>query len=165
MGPLEGVSLRRDRATAGYQRICFFRSFFCSICFKGHAQCGALNLVQATRAGWARLTPQQRERFFQAGLKAALRLDRLKFRAWLLRRVRNPPLAAPIDPARFSISDADLAILLKAALEAPGKVAAARRTGTRPMTVRFLTGIDCPKYGPNCRIPDDPPTWLSDRVC
>ena len=124
-----------------------------------------VDLVQATMAGWTRLTPSQRERFFQAGLKAALRLDRLKFRAWLLRRVRNPPLAAPIDPARFSISDADLAILLKAALEAPGKVAAARRTGTRPMTVRFLTGIDCPKYGPNCRIPDDPPTWLSDRVC
>ena len=36
--------------------------------------------------GWARLNPQQRERFFQAGLKAALRLDRLEFRAWLLRQ-------------------------------------------------------------------------------
>ena len=62
--------------------------------------------------GWARLNPQQRERFFQAGLKAALRLDRLEFRAWLLRRVRTAPLAPPIDPARFAISDADMAALL-----------------------------------------------------
>ena len=45
-------------------------------------------------AGWARLTPSQRERFFQAGLKAALRLDRLEFRAW---RLRNPLRAAAID--------------------------------------------------------------------
>ena len=52
-----------------------------------------IDLVQATMAGWARLTPSQRERFFQAGLKAALRLDRLEFRAWLLRRLKNPPLA------------------------------------------------------------------------
>ena len=55
-----------------------------------------IDLFEATMQGWARLTPQQRERFFQAGLKAALRLDRLKFRAWLLRRVRTAPLAAPI---------------------------------------------------------------------
>ena len=72
-----------------------------------------VDLVQATMAGWTRLTPSQRERFFQAGLKAARRLDRLEFHAWLLRRLKNPPLAAPIDPARFSISDADLAILLR----------------------------------------------------
>lgn len=74
-----------------------------------------VDLVQATMAGWARLSPLQRERFFRAGLKAALRLDRLEFRAWLLRRLKNPPLVAPIDPARFSISDADLAILLRSA--------------------------------------------------
>ena len=74
-----------------------------------------IDLVAATMQSWSRLDPQQRERFFQAGLKAALRLDRLEFRAWLLRRLRNPPLAAPIDPARFVISDADLAILLRSA--------------------------------------------------
>ena len=62
--------------------------------------------------GWARLDAAQRQRFFQAALKAALRLDRLEFRAWLLRRLRNPPLAEPIDPARFAISDADIALLL-----------------------------------------------------
>ena len=74
-----------------------------------------IDLFEATMQGWSRLDPAERERFFQAGLKAALRLDRLKFRAWLLRRLKNPPLAAPIDPARFSISDADLAILLRSA--------------------------------------------------
>ena len=63
--------------------------------------------------GWARRNPQQREKFFQAGLKAALRLDRLQFREWLRKRLRHPPLAAPIDPARFAISDRDMALLLK----------------------------------------------------
>ena len=68
-----------------------------------------VDLVQATMAGWAQLTPQQRERFVQAGLKAALRLDRLEFRAWLLRRLRNTPPAAPDDLTAFAISDADRA--------------------------------------------------------
>ena len=77
--------------------------------------------------GWARLDDRQRDRFFQAGLKAALRLDRLEFRAWLLRRVRTAPLAAPIDPARFAISDADITLLMRAAREAPGE---ARPDGT-----------------------------------
>ena len=72
-----------------------------------------VDLFKATMQGWARLNPQQRERFFQAGLKAALRLDRREFRAWLLRRVRTEPLAAPIDPACFAISDRDMALLLK----------------------------------------------------
>ena len=39
-----------------------------------------IDLFEATMQGWARLTPQQRERFFQAGLKAALRLERQEFR-------------------------------------------------------------------------------------
>jgi hypothetical protein len=72
-----------------------------------------IDLVQATMAGWARLNPQQRQRFAEAFLRAALRLDRLELRAWLLRRLRNPPLAAPIDPASFAISDADMALLMK----------------------------------------------------
>jgi hypothetical protein len=79
-----------------------------------------IDLFEATMQGWARLNPQQRERFFQTGLKAALRLDRLEFRAWLLRRLRNPPLAAPIDPTRCMLGDADIALLLKAAREPPG---------------------------------------------
>jgi len=69
--------------------------------------------------GWARLDPQQRDRFFQAGLKAALRLDRLKFRAWLLRRVRTAPLAAPTHPACFAISDRDMAALLQTLVSEP----------------------------------------------
>jgi hypothetical protein len=48
-----------------------------------------VDLVEATMQGWARLNPSQRERFFQAGLKAALRLQPREFRAWLLRRVRT----------------------------------------------------------------------------
>ena len=77
-----------------------------------------VDLFEATMQGWARLNPTQRERFFQAGLKAALRLDRLEFRAWLLRRLKNHPLAAPVDLARFAISDGDMALLLKTSLRA-----------------------------------------------
>ena len=77
------------------------------------------------RAVVARLDAGRRERFFQAGLKAALRLDRLEFRAWLLRRVRTSPLSPPIDLARFTISDADIAHLLRTARNAPGSEAAA----------------------------------------
>ena len=74
--------------------------------------------------GWARLDAAQRQRFFEAFLKAALRLDALALRAWLRRRLKNPPLAEPIDPASFIFADADIALLLKAAREAPGEAAA-----------------------------------------
>ena len=70
------------------------------------------DLFEATMQGWARLNASQRPRFFEAFVKAALRLDRLELRAWLRRRLQNPPLAEPIDPARFTISDADIAALL-----------------------------------------------------
>jgi hypothetical protein len=71
------------------------------------------DLTEATMEGWARLDAVQRHRFFEAFVKAALRLDRLELRAWLRRRLKNPPLAAPIDPASFAISDADMALLMK----------------------------------------------------
>ena len=71
-----------------------------------------IDLVAKTLEGWSRLSPAQREKFFQSGLKAALRLGGPEFRRWLLRRVRTAPLAAPIDPACFSISD-DMVALLK----------------------------------------------------
>ncbi|MET3970829.1 hypothetical protein [Bradyrhizobium sp. S3.9.1] len=80
-----------------------------------------IDLFEATMQGWARLDAAQRERFFKAGLKAALRLDRREFRAWLLRRVRTAPLAPPIDPARFAISEVDMALLMRAAREVPGE--------------------------------------------
>jgi hypothetical protein len=73
----------------------------------------AIDLVAATVEGWSRLDAAQREKFFKAGLKAAVRLGGPEFRRWLLRRVRTAPLAAPIDPAAFAISDRDLALLLK----------------------------------------------------
>jgi hypothetical protein len=53
-----------------------------------------------------------------------VRLDRLELRAWLRRRLQYPPLAAPIDPASF-IADVDIALILRAAREAPGESAAA----------------------------------------
>ena len=70
------------------------------------------DLAEAAMTGWRRLDAAQRERFFEAFLNAALRLDRLQLRAWLRRRLQYPPLAAPIDPARY-IPDVDLTLLLK----------------------------------------------------
>jgi hypothetical protein len=77
------------------------------------------DLFEATMQGWARLNPSQRERFFQAGLRAALRLERQEFGDWLLRRIGEPPLAAPVDPARFAISQADIALLMRSTRLAP----------------------------------------------
>jgi hypothetical protein len=74
-----------------------------------------VDLVETTMQAWARLDPEQRDRFFRFGLKAAVRLDRLEFRAWLLRRLRNPPLSRPADPAAFAISETDVALLLNQA--------------------------------------------------
>jgi hypothetical protein len=71
------------------------------------------DLTEATMQGWATLDAAQRQRFFEAFVKAALRLDRLELRAWLRRRLQYPPLAVPIHPASFAISDADMALLLK----------------------------------------------------
>ena len=75
------------------------------------------DLFETTMQAWARLNPQQRERFFQAGLKAALRLERQEFREWLMRRLIEPPLAAPVDPSHFAISKADIASLMRSARE------------------------------------------------
>jgi hypothetical protein len=126
-GPSESVSLCGDRATAPIENIsvfCFCAFVFCSILFSRERDMRRIDLYEATMMGWGRLDAAQRERFFRAGLKAALRLDRLEFRAWLLRRLQFAPLAAPIDPASFAISDADIAILMRAARHAPGDAAA-----------------------------------------
>jgi hypothetical protein len=82
------------------------------------------DLTEATMQGWARLDAAQRQRFFEAFLKAALRLDALALRAWLRRRLKNPPLAEPIDLANLIFADADIASLLRAAGKAPGEAAA-----------------------------------------
>ena len=111
-GPSEDVSNRGDRATAHLQHICVFR-FLCLIRFsKGNAM-RAIDLVAATLEAWQRLNPAQRDQFFEAFVSAALRLDRVAMRDWLRKRLRNRPLAAPIDLARYAISDADMAALLK----------------------------------------------------
>ncbi|OSJ36859.1 MULTISPECIES: hypothetical protein [Bradyrhizobium] len=75
------------------------------------------DLTEATMQGWARLDAAQRQRFFEAFVAAALRLDRLELRAWLRRRLKNPPLAPPFDPARL-LGDADIALVLRATGEA-----------------------------------------------
>ena len=72
-----------------------------------------VELTEAVMAGWTRLDATQRDQFFHAFLRAALRLNALDLRAWLRRRLRTAPLAAPIDPAAFAITDADVAALLK----------------------------------------------------
>jgi hypothetical protein len=82
-----------------------------------------VDLFEATMAGWARLDAAQREKFFAAFVRAALRLDRIALRAWLRRRLQYPPLAA-IDPTAFTISDVDIALLIRAAAKAPGEAAA-----------------------------------------
>ena len=77
-----------------------------------------IDLVEATTVAWERLSPLQRGQFFRAFVSAALRLDRVPMRDWLRKRLQNPPLAAPIDPASFIFADADIASLLRAAGEA-----------------------------------------------
>ena len=83
----------------------------------------AIDLVEATTVAWERLSPSQRDRFFRSFVSAALRLDRVAMRDWLRKRLRNRPLAAPVDLTRFAISDADIAILLRAG-NPPGESAA-----------------------------------------
>ena len=80
-----------------------------------------IDLAAITLEGWSRLDERQRQRFAEMFLRAALRLGGTELRRWLRRRVRTAPLAAPIDPARFAISDADIALLMRAAREAPGE--------------------------------------------
>ena len=71
-----------------------------------------VDLFEATMQGWARLDDRQRDRFFRAFVSVALRIDWVAMRDWLRKRLRNRPLAAPVDPSRFVISD-DMALLLK----------------------------------------------------
>jgi hypothetical protein len=71
-----------------------------------------IDLVAATLEAWQRLNPSQRDQFFEAFVSAALRLDRVAMRDWLRKRLRNRPLAAPVDLTHFAISD-DMALLLK----------------------------------------------------
>ncbi len=96
---------------------------FAEFAFQRLARMRRTELTEATMGGWARLNAAQRQRFFEAFVKAALRLERLELRAWLRRRLKNPPLAAPIDLARFTISDGDMALLMRAEVRrAPGFV-------------------------------------------
>src|SRR6476661_6032899 len=72
-----------------------------------------IDLAAITLESWSRLDDRQRQRFAEMFLRAALRLGGPELRRWLRRRVRTAPLAAPVDLARFAISDGDLALLLK----------------------------------------------------
>ena len=86
----------------------------------------AIDLVEATTVAWERLSPSQRDRFFRSFVSAALRLDRVAMRDWLRKRLRNRPLAAPVDLTRFTVSDGDLASMLKQ-LKADGADRGTRR--------------------------------------
>jgi hypothetical protein len=96
-----------------------------------------IDLVSATLEGWARLNPKQRDRFLEAGVKAALRLGPKGFRHWLLRRVRSPPLAPPIDLADFAISARDMTALLDA-LDRDRRLTHPRRSQDRPSSGSLL---------------------------
>ena len=72
-----------------------------------------IDLAAITLESWARLDDRQRQRFAEMFLRAGPRLGGPEFRHWLRRRVRTAPLAAPVDLAAFSISDRDLASMLK----------------------------------------------------
>ncbi|UFX47067.1 hypothetical protein HAP47_0010520 [Bradyrhizobium sp. 41S5] len=105
----------RDRTPFACLQFLFFEVHLLNAFQRAREMPPRADLFEATMQGWARLKPQQRERFFQAGLKAALRLDRQQFREWLMRRLIEPPLAAPVDPASFAISQADIALLMRSA--------------------------------------------------
>jgi hypothetical protein len=55
--------------------------------------------------------PAAARQVFPSGLAGSAEAP--QFRAWLLRRLKNHPLVAPVDPTRFIYADADLAALLK----------------------------------------------------
>ena len=99
-GPSENVRNCRDRATAGLQHICNF-GFLCFVCpirfTKGNAKMRAIDLAEATTGSLGAASRSQRDRFFRAFVSAALRLDRVAMRDWLRKRLRNRPLAAPVD--------------------------------------------------------------------
>jgi hypothetical protein len=80
--------------------------------FKREPRMRRIDLAAITLEGWSRLDDRQRQRFAEMFLRAALRLGGPELRRWLRRRVRTAPLAAPVDLARFAISD-DLVALLK----------------------------------------------------
>jgi len=64
-----------------------------------------VELTKATMQGWSRLDPAQRDKFFEAFVRAALRFDRLQLREWLRNRLRSPPLVAiHPGPSRFRIT-------------------------------------------------------------
>ena len=76
-----------------------------------------VELTKATMQGWSRLDAEQRDKFFEAFVSAALRLDRLQLREWLRKRLRSHPLIA-VDLARFTVSD-DMVALLQTLVSEP----------------------------------------------
>jgi hypothetical protein len=71
-----------------------------------------VELTKATMQGWSRLDPERHDKFFEALVRAALRLDRLQFPEWLRKRLRSHPLAPPVGPAAFAISDDMVALVV-----------------------------------------------------
>jgi hypothetical protein len=69
-----------------------------------------VELSVAVMQGWARLDVAQRDKFLEAFVRAALRLDRLHLREWLRQRLRTHPMRE-VDHAAFVLSDGDMAML------------------------------------------------------
>ena len=92
------------------------------------------DLFKATMQGWARLDHRRRQRFAEAFLRAALRLERPEFREWLRRRVSEPRLPRRSIPARIAISQADIALLLRSPREQPRRSSPQRNSGNQTNT-------------------------------
>jgi hypothetical protein len=91
-----------------------FRFSFAEFRLKVH-EMRRTDLTEATMQGWARLDAVQRQRFFGAFLKAALWLDARRAADFsAAAEASSQSKRAPIDPARFTISVADIALLLRA---------------------------------------------------
>jgi hypothetical protein len=93
------------------------------------------DLAEAVLSGWARLDAAQRQRFFEAFVKAALRLDRLELRAWLRRRLQYPVVLQSIRPASYLRMPTLPAFCRRRAELTPGG------SGTRPMAARNGCGV------------------------
>ena len=83
-----------------------------------------IDLIKAAMEGWARLSPAQREKFFEAFVQcggAARPACVAGLASAAARGQRRSPLRSI--RRRFTISDADFALLMRAARGAPGEAA------------------------------------------
>ena len=100
-----------------------------------------VELTKPTMQGWSRLDAEQRDKFFEAFVSAALRLDRLQLREWLRKRLKSHPLVA-VDLAAFAISDREMALLLKTLPLRPNDADRGTGRDCKPIAIARLSGKD-----------------------